>query len=49
MWSASFGGNGGEPFEILNENYTVAGVKGRFGDWIDKLAFDFNNLKTGEY
>lgn len=25
------------------------GVKGRFGDWVDQLAFDFTNIKSGEY
>jgi hypothetical protein len=27
----------------------VVGVKGRFGDWVDQLAFDFTNIKSGEY
>jgi hypothetical protein len=27
----------------------LTGVKGRAGDWIDQLSFDFVNLKTGEF
>lgn len=49
MWTPAFGGNGGEPFEVFNDDFSVLGVKGRFGDWIDQLSFDFNNVKSGEY
>lgn len=49
MWTSGYGGNGGEPFEIFNDDYKAVGIKGRSGDWLDQLSFDFTNTKTGEF
>lgn len=48
MWTDSFGGFGGEFTEFYSNDWYFTRVRGRSGDWIDQISFDFENRSTGE-
>jgi hypothetical protein len=49
-WSQQYGQNGGHtPYLVQNQNYSLVGVRGRFGDVLDSIQFLFIDITTGQY
>lgn len=46
-WGHITGGVGGSPFEFGGPQYSLIGVRGRYGAFIDGLQFRFVDEKTG--
>jgi hypothetical protein len=47
MWTDTFGGFGGEFTEFYSDDWLFTRVRGRSGDWIDQISFDFENRTNG--
>ena len=48
-WSHICGGLGGHPFEFVNTNYQLVGVKGKAANYVNQLQFLFRDAHTGQF
>ena len=48
-WGQIFGGVGGQPFEFGGQEYSLVGVRGRYGAFITGLQFRFVDLSTSQF